>query len=285
MSWRSEWIALSIRVNGLLEAGKFFLATNSKDTFGVLKNVLNPQAQAIFGDIKLFFESYSRAIPPQSENCLSSFIGNNHEIFCGNSQMDFQEFHYRVTALASFCSEFEYHISDRSANIMRQSERAFCHLQRTIVADETVKEKWRKAFDVGEIACEKLGSIHLLSHGIWCFKVNGEGERTDLVFQEPIANINEVEAVAEALVLTEWKIAKGPSSVKEKIREAVDQARRYSKGVLAGVELSNYIYIVIVTENVYEMPPDEEINGSRYKCINLAVNPQPPSKGSCVVKT
>src|ERR1700722_9028346 len=36
----------------------------------------------------------------------------------------------------------------------------------------------------GSVACERLGAVHLLWHGIFAFKVDGSGARTDLIAPE-----------------------------------------------------------------------------------------------------
>ena len=61
------------------------------------------------------------------------------------------------TYTAAFCAEFDYLISDTTEMIHSLTVRAFLHLQRTIVADIAVAEKWQKAFKDGERACERLG--------------------------------------------------------------------------------------------------------------------------------
>ena len=70
--------------------------------------------------------------------------------------------------------------------IRTRSERAFAHLQRHFVADAECRDKWTSAFTDGEVACEALRALHLLLHGLWAFKVDNAGARTDLVFQEPL---------------------------------------------------------------------------------------------------
>jgi hypothetical protein len=62
------------------------------------------------------------------------------------------------------------------------------------------------AYDKGEVACEQLGSLVLLSQGIHAFKVDAIGARTDLVFSEPSDESFLFRGV-EGLVLTEWKVA------------------------------------------------------------------------------
>ena len=62
---------------------------------------------------------------------------------------------------------------------LRITERAFAHLQRSIIADDEIRKKWLSAFSDGETKCEKLGSVHLLSHGVWDLKLMlKRGERT-----------------------------------------------------------------------------------------------------------
>jgi hypothetical protein len=87
-------------------------------------------------------------------------------------------------SIIAFQAELDYLLSDQQEHLRTYSERAFVHLQRSIAADNESKRKWTEAFDIGETACERLGSLHLLSHGMFAFKVNGEGARTDLVFPD-----------------------------------------------------------------------------------------------------
>jgi hypothetical protein len=82
------------------------------------------------------------------------------------------------------------------------------------------------------VACEKLGAVHLLLHGIWAFKVNAAGKRTELVFQEPVSDGGAGPQYADGLVLTEWKLA--PDGAAKHFKNARSQARRYAQGSLAG---------------------------------------------------
>jgi hypothetical protein len=84
----------------------------------------------------------------------------------------------------------------------------FQHLQRLIVVDDEARRKWQAAFAKGEVECEKLGAVHLLGHGIWAFKIDARGGRTDLVYQEPAGGLIKEQQYAEGFVLTGWKIAK-----------------------------------------------------------------------------
>jgi hypothetical protein len=158
------------------------------------------------------------------------------------------------------------------------SERAFVHLKRSIVADSDLREKWKQSFKNGELACEKLGGSHLLLHGVWAFKVDAQGGRTDLILGEPITDLAEAERSAEALVLTEWKVARSDSELSQKLSDAKNQASKYSAGVLAGFELARYRYLVVVTERDVKMPLDDDNGDFVYRKINIAVDPRPPSR-------
>ena len=157
------------------------------------------------------------------------------------------------------------------------SERAFQHLQRSIVADLTVLARWHEAFKQGELACEKLGAAHLLSHGLWGFKASGAGEATDLVFAEPL-NLTAVESAAEALVLTEWKLIRKPSEIVSQAKAAHNQAARYARGLLGGLELRDYRYLILVSEAFIGCPEDFTEDDVRYRYVNIAVSSSCPSK-------
>jgi hypothetical protein len=140
--------------------------------------------------------------------------------------------------LAAFRSELDYLLRDAEVEVRNAVELAFEHLRRLIAVDETVRTAWRDAFDRHEIRCEQLGSVHLLSHGIWAFKVTGAGAATDLVFADPIhTRAPTVKRTARALVLTEWKLVRDLDQAAERAREAREQAALYSAGILRGTEI------------------------------------------------
>jgi hypothetical protein len=283
MSWRNEWQAISGHIRGFAASAQSFLQSGGSDTFSVARKQLLPQAKRIYDIIKKFKEDYEAVLPSQACECLSVLIKEHAALFmksepivAGSEREDVQA---RLCILVSIQAELTYHLSDFSAIAKRMSERAFIHLQRSIVADGAVRERWCEAFEAGELACEKLGGTQLLLHGIWAFKVNAEGERTDLVFEEPLMSLSEVESAAEALVLTEWKLVRNPTSLESLAADAMKQAARYAAGVLAGLELAQYRYLVFVSKNVLQKMPGDQIVGEvTYRHINVAVNPCPPSK-------
>jgi hypothetical protein len=123
-----------------------------------------------------------------------------------------------LVALAAFEAEITFLLAGRQEQIRARSERALLHLQRILAVDPDVSAKWMEAFNTNEMACERLGSVHLLSHGIYAFKVDAAGARTDLVFNEPPPDALLTQAV-EGMVLTEWKIAKDAKHLEWRRRE------------------------------------------------------------------
>ena len=283
MSWRNEWQAISGNIRGFAASAQSFLKSGGSDTHSVARKQLLPHAKKIYDIIKRFKEDYEAVLPPHACECLSVLIRERAALFlkpepevAGSEREDVQA---RLCILESIQAELTYHLSDFFALAKRMSERAFIHLQRSIVADRSVKDRWCEAFAAGEPACEKLGGTHLLLHGIWAFKVNAEGERTDLVFGEKLISLTEVETAAEALVLTEWKLVRNPASLESIAEDAMKQASRYAAGALAGLELAQYRYLVLVSKDVLQKMPVDQIEGEvTYRHINVAVDPCPPSK-------
>lgn len=146
--------------------------------------------------------------PPKLLN-LSMDLKKNQGLFCNSSGTPdvLQEQTWAaLVSLAAFETEMSFVLSDFQESIHARSEIAFSHLQRLIAADPEFREKWKTAFkDQREEACEQVGAVHLLHHGIWAFKVNAAQERTDLVFQEPIEKLMDEVRNVHGLVLTEWK--------------------------------------------------------------------------------
>jgi hypothetical protein len=184
-----------------------------------------------------------------------------------------------LVILAAFESEMSFLMSDVQAVVRVRSERAFAHLQRLIVVDEDVRAKWKKAFGKGEVACEALGSVHLLSHGIWAFKADTKGARTDLLFPEPSSEHLQLASNVDGLVLTEWKKGQG-GDVGDLLTRAQIQAKCYVQGPLAANELKSYRYLIVVTEHNVVMPNDVQEGDITFRHVNIAVDPKAPSHQS-----
>jgi hypothetical protein len=180
--------------------------------------------------------------------------------------------------LVNFEIEMTYILSDSQVAIRSRVELAFSHLKRLIVVDDAIRKQWKDALKDGEIACEKRGAVHLLWHGIWAFKLNGAGERTDLVFQERADRLPNDQRYTDGLVLTEWKVASSDTEARKQFDAARTQAKRYAQGVLAGSELTAFRYLVVVSSHCITEPPDLPDGAVVYRHINIAVDPTTPSK-------
>lgn len=281
MNWVDDARALDQRIRGLVEAGNFFIGTlaiNSADAYAVSDRYLSPEARRIFDEVVAFRQRYAGALPSAASDALDRFINAAEPLMTGGDVKKLEGLKARLAPLAAFRAELAYHLSDREAVVRRLSERAFQHLQRSIIADPTEQARWTEAFKEGETACEKLGAVHLLSHGLWGFKVSGVGEATDLIFAEPIDRAAVLSA-AEALVLTEWKLVRQESQATSQADQAHRQASRYARGVLGGLELNGYRYLVLVSKDFLDLPDDFTEDNVRYRHINIAVAPKSPSKG------
>ena len=278
MSWQEEWRAISTRIEGLLEASRvYFLSVPVEgcDYHAVSNVAFIPNAKKLYNRIKIFAEIYSSQLPQDTLEVTNDLIKN----FKPDTFSGIQGVQGAVLLLSEFRSKFELSISGNVEHAKILVERAFIHLQRSIVADPEVRKKWIEAFKSGELSCEKFGTVHLLSHGIWAFKAHGIGERTDLVLGEPVA-LDDVKSSHSILVLTEWKVVSEKNLIEAQIAQAKSQAERYSIGVLAGFELGSRRYIVLVSEKNLNMPRDIIDGEIIYRHVNIAVDPDTPSRSS-----
>lgn len=192
LAWMTEWAALSKRISGLLRAGEFYNRCQPISAVGssqVAIRELLPNSREVFNLLGNFLERHRASLSIQAVASLEQFVERNREIFDINSERQTNpevRTQFRLTALASFQGEFSFNLADFEAATRRVTERAFSHLQRSIVADPDIKKKWENAFKKGEVPCEKLGAVHLLSHGIWAFKADAACERTDLVMGDAL---------------------------------------------------------------------------------------------------
>jgi hypothetical protein len=284
MLWKTEWNAISGRIRGLEPVAKIYLTAqlkNSSDPYGIGRRQLLPHSIDIFETLEKFLSSQQSNLSEAASKCLTAFVATykDKKIFdrTTDTPMDKDRAIPCITALLGFAVEFDYILADFSTTARKLSERAFAHLQRTITADSVVRTRWIDAFENGEMDCEKLGAVHLLQHGIWAFKVSGEGERTDLVYTDSLVNLDDVTRSAEALVLTEWKRVQKTSDLEKHIKQAIKQAARYAAGVLYGLELAEYRYLVMVSKEHMMNSKDVRDGDIIYRIINIAVNPSTPS--------
>lgn len=290
MSWHREWQAIKEAINEFAIICNDYVAALSvrrEESYGTVEKIILPMTIDIVNRITALGERYRAQLPLSAFERLNDFTINDMPFIVGFSAAGSASAKLPSTVahigslIRRFKADFDYLTSDLEGTVVRQTARGFIHLQRSIIADECIRAKWVSAYNKNEEACEKLGAVHLLQHGIWSFKAHSIGERTDLILGEPLRdkNLAEVYLVAEGLVLTEWKIA-STNNHKTKFEEALAQAELYSKGSLAPIELKGYRYLVVVTEKQIATPEDSEVDGVIYKYINIAVNPASPSKAA-----
>jgi len=283
MTYLDQWKALSSRIRGLTEAGHLhaqYLAVRSSDSYGRGKR-LREQGERVLAALRAFRDSFHQVLPPPAVTAIDDFVSRTSTLIndtTGTPDSLQERVWAALVLLAAFETEMSFLLSDVQESIRSRSERAFSHLQRSIVVDEDLGAKWLKAFEHGEVACEKLGAVHLLLHGIWAFKVDAAGARTDLVFQEPASDFIAAQRYADGFVLTEWKKAAEDSQSGQRFEEARLQARRYAQGPLGATELTRYRYAVVVSRLQVEIPDDLREGGIMYRHVNVAVAPRTPSR-------
>jgi hypothetical protein len=282
--WITEWQAISARIAGLVGAGTFFLQTKENDDFNVSDDLIQ-NATRVAKKLVAFRAEYADLLPAYVLKCLNNFVAAYDGQFdilptdkVSPKPNGFSGVTVAITTLESFRIEFNHLLADIDELTRSLAVRALLHLQRSIVADSSIRERWVAAYQAGETACEKLGACHLLIHGIWAFKAVGIGEQTDLVMNEPLILNDDIRRASHGLVLTEWKVVRTAEQLKSQCEAAYKQAVSYNRGVLAGFPVGSTRYLVMVSEDAMKMP-DSTVDGSMtYEYRNVAVNPSAPSK-------
>lgn len=275
ITYLAAWRPISARIHGLEKASAVyagFLAVNSASQYGADKT-LQKHCEDILTNLDQFREAFSDSLPEMANVAIERFMEDGGKQIRENSAGDAKLVRTIIVKLVAFEAELTFCLDSQMERVRSAAELAFMHLQRLIVVDEDYRAKWRKAFEAHETHCENLGALHLLWHGIWAFKVDASGGKTDLVYQEPL-KIGSV-PIALGMVLTEWK--RGAQNPETAYVAAKEQAALYSGGVLAGVELVSHRYLVVVTKTQIVTPDDSIEGGIVYRHINIAVEPEAPS--------
>ncbi len=293
---REAWNPLAMRILGL-EAGfcqlsqgeEFFTRLRSGLSLGdldpdkLIPDMYIPALRRCYDDIVSFHDTNRAILDHSVISCLEQFRTSAKFI---KKDVAFPRFQLQViAAFSALRAELEYYFSDRESQMIKLVERAFSHLRRRIVADHDFAKQWQTSYkEGGEAACEKLGAVHLLQHGIWSFKAYAEHERTDLILGVSL-DMQEVERSADALILTEWKKyndkedkpQKQAAEIQKIAENAVKQAKIYAQSSLAGYEIRSIRYIPIVTEDRVAVNDIDE-DGIKYRVINIPVAPSTPSE-------
>jgi hypothetical protein len=286
MIWRADWNAIAARIDALVDGSRFLLdafkaAGSDCDAHGCVPHCIVPEARGIICELAIFHLHYKEKLPAAALSLLQGFLERADGIVPdANSGADLQP----IVWFQLFRSQFEYTLRDSEASVSALTERAFQHLQRLIVADTVVRDRWQDAFGQtrAEERCEKLGGAHLLHHGIFGFKIRGSGdapgsgEVTDLVFQEPVRDVDGISRIADGLVLTEWKCVTA-KNIDIKTEDAIVQAELYRGGVLGGTELRRTRYVVVVSRDFLPPPFQKELGVAAYRRISIRVAPKPAS--------
>lgn len=283
MTYAEAWKNVAARIVGLMKAGELhasYLKVRASDSYGRSKR-LQQQCEGVLDSLSAFKDAHQATMPASAMTCVKEFIERTQGLIrdaSGSGDSREERVWAALVMLGALETEMTFLLTDQQEAIRAHADRAFEHLQRVIVVDSDARAKWRAAFGEGETACERLGAVHLLGHGIWAFKAHAEGERTDLVYQEPIADFAKVQRSATGLVLTEWKRAVTQDDTLAAFEEARRQAARYAKGALAGIELAGYRYAVVVSAQHAQVPVDLRDGSITYRHVNIAADPMPPSK-------
>lgn len=273
----------------MAESRSNLLQSNSSDAYDSMK-IIAKQTSTCFKDIGKFKKDFEQQLPQEVLESLSTFVVEGESTFSnifneGNiGGMGKDSRNQLIIAalmqLSSIEADISYLLTDMQENIRKTVEVAFAHLNRQIVADETVRNKWKNGWDENkrEDFFESLGGLHLLGHKIWGFKANSEKERTDLILKEPINTQDPLYRSADGLVLTEWKKVKIQKEAFDIIDEAKRQASRYRRGSLASLELANHCYLVMISENELEIKDKTFVHdGVTFRIINIVCFPRTPS--------
>lgn len=283
--WLDRWIAISARIAGLVDAGNLMaltLASTRTDNFGIGKKWIVPELEALKAELKQFATEYCAALPADAGAALKRFL----ESAGTGSAIEGPSNIQAIVPFEIFRSEVEYLIRDRELEARTLTELAFEHLARLLAIDGDTRAKWLKAFESHETHCEQLGAVHLLSHGIWGFKVSSAGSATDLVFGEPLEKqVAAIRRTARALVLTEWKLVRNTDELDAQATKARRQGELYSAGVLHDIVLKSTRYIILVSRKRLQPPDDLRESGVIYRHIVVPVDPDLPSVAARKSKT
>lgn len=281
MHWHDDWTAWSARLSAALDTLQLYSQSGIQEAVGASNVVLMPEFKELFSLLDAFNTQFGSQLPPGAALALSRFFfaQTQSKRFTDSSPSGLQGALLLGGLLSGVRSHIAYFLADKQARTRRIVDRAFTHLRRTIAADKTVfGARWLAAFQGprAEEACEKLGAVHLLLFGIWAFKADAAGGRTDLILSERV-NDEEAFRSADAMVLTEWKMVRAKDDPATRAREALEQAEKYTLETLAGFELSSYRYLVLVSED-YLAPIPPIIQGGRtYEVCNIPVSPSTPA--------
>ncbi|MBI3074431.1 MAG: hypothetical protein HYY84_20150 [Deltaproteobacteria bacterium] len=274
-----DWAKIRARVEALKETQRIVFGTFSdrrSDDIGAAQNVILPEADAILKAMKEFTAQW--ATSPGSLG-IQDIVGEVARAFAKRSQQNVAPSTvpgaaYSTAILVNAAARIDFLLDAVDFRAVPIVERAFAHLQRSLIVDTALRDRWQAAFH-SETECEALGAIHLLAHGIWAFKANAEGERTDLLLSGTVGPAD-ARSTGSYLALTEWKVVRDGDDPKKKRGEAREQAQRYAQSALAGLELERTRYLILVSKKQVAVQ-DEVVGQITFRAINIAIERELPS--------
>jgi hypothetical protein len=240
---------------------------------------LRAQCGSAVRSIEAFRHTHNLSLPTGAKEAIDKFLQLRLALAAKEGSTAQRGAWETVVGLAALEAQIAFILRGREEQIRSRTERALMHLQQVLAVDSDVQSKWKKAFDTHELVCEKLGATHLLWHGVFAFKVDATGARSDLVLGE-FPNDELLARSVEGLVLTEWKLAKDADRAVKAFAQARAQAELYKKGPLAGIELTSVRYLIVVSLNDLQptsRPADDTKDGVLYRHVNLVIKPATPS--------
>lgn len=280
---QQSWLRIAARVHGLSKAGAIFIdaqKVHTEDPYGVSHGVFKDQARQILTEVSAYQIRYAGALTPEALAALDRFLKADglSRFIRDDGISGLNVMKTALPILEALVTEVEYLLADDEQAGSRLTERAFGHLQRTIAVVPDQAKLWSEAFQKNEMACERLGALHLLQFGIFAFKLHAEGGRTDLVFGEPLDEADPLIGTASVIVQTEWKLVRKGEDHTTIAAKARSQIQAYASGPLLGLELRRHKYIVLVSAEQLPSTDDVEAGGIVFRHLNVAVSPKLPSK-------
>jgi len=289
MNQTEDWKLVQIEIESFKDAFKIACLGNNNGSrlhFTATNKSLCEFAEHIYEIIKVFSTTYTGSLADIPRKKIDDFLNDYPQGYICQNDGEGTVIRNEVVKFTTLGSTIGSLLNDIDIKYIPRIERAFAHLQRLLIADDDFRYKWRNAFNTkrkGERECEKLGGTHLLWHGIYAFKADTPGARTDLVLSSSI-NPELAKQSADVLLLTEWKIAKNRNDYEKKRIAGIEQAAIYSKDPLLGFELSHTRFVVVVSTEKYGHEPDiVNKDNIRYVVKNIAIDPATPSKQSAAI--
>jgi hypothetical protein len=186
MQLNHEWNLLAVRIQALLDID---LGVDMANHVGHVVELLQPEVHALLAELRKFSVQFATTLPGRGQEILEAALKQAalqlDTVVKTTDKNSKKAPWYKLRAtLHMLRAQMEFELDSGQEFKLRLTERAFLHTQRMIVVSPNAQKDWAAAWKKNEESCEKLGAAYLLAHGIWSFKVNSEGARTDLINAE-----------------------------------------------------------------------------------------------------